>query len=76
MISCNNVFTAYSAEIYDGKEVLAKVRYSAKPAKATIKADGNRIIATFEEPQRAATPGQSIVFYEGDHVIGGGFISE
>ena len=76
VISCNNVFTAYSAEIYDGKEVLAKVRYSAKPAKATIKADGNCIIATFEEPQRAATPGQSIVFYEGDHVIGGGFISE
>ncbi len=75
MISCNNVFTACSAKIYDGKEVLAKVRYSAKPAKATIKEDGNRIIATFEEPQRVMLDNPSY-FMKGDHAIGGGFISE
>ena len=34
------------------------------------------VVAEFKNPQRAATPGQSIVFYDGDKVIGGGFIAE
>ena len=76
VISCDNVFTAYPPEIYDGKEVLAKVRYSAVPAEAVLKIDADRIITEFKQPQRAATPGQSIVFYDGDRVLGGGFISE
>lgn len=76
VVSRQNVFAAHSPEIYDGKEVLAKVRYSAAPSKAIIKIDGERIVTEFEDAQRAATPGQSIVFYEGDRVIGGGFISE
>lgn len=59
----------------EGIEVLAKVRYAAKPAPAVIKSmpDG-RIKAFFEEKQRAATPGQSLVFYKEDCVVGGGFI--
>ena len=55
-------------------KVMAKVRYSAKPASSVISVDNKKITTTFEEPQRAATPGQSIVFYVDDHVIGGGFI--
>jgi len=53
----------------------AKIRYTAKPAEATIQplTDG-KIATRFVQPQRAATPGQSIVFYDGDHLIGGGFI--
>lgn len=59
----------------EGAEVLAKVRYAAKPAPAVITAmPGGRIRALFEEKQRAATPGQSIVFYKEDCVVGGGFI--
>lgn len=55
--------------------VSAKIRYASKPASAVIEmmADG-RIKTLFNEPQRAATPGQSIVFYKDDFVIGGGFI--
>lgn len=58
-----------------GKQVLAKIRYAAKPAPAVIKElpDG-RVQAVFEEKQRAATPGQSIVFYMDECVVGGGFI--
>ena len=58
-----------------GDGIRAKIRYAAKPAEAavTLLYDG-RIMASFSEPQRAPTPGQSIVFYKGDLVIGGGFI--
>ena len=57
--------------------VNAKVRYSAKEASATIEPMGDgcaRVV--FEQPQRAITPGQAVVFYEpdGDGVIGGGII--
>jgi len=53
----------------------AKIRYAAKPAEATVEflSDG-RILTHFRERQRAVTPGQSIVFYRGDLVVGGGFI--
>ena len=63
-------------EKYNGKtEITAKIRYAAKPAKALMymEKDG-RVKTTFDEPQRAATPGQTIVFYHEDKVIGGGFI--
>lgn len=56
-------------------EVYAKIRYAAKPAKAHLTFEENDVItAEFDEPQRAATPGQSLVFYKDGLVIGGGFI--
>ena len=56
-------------------EVMAKIRYAAKDAKATIyPIEAGKIKVVFEEPQRAITPGQSIVFYRGDIVLGGGKI--
>ncbi len=55
--------------------IKAKIRYAAKPAEVSVTLlDDGRIMASFSEPQRAPTPGQSIVFYKGDLVIGGGFI--
>ncbi|MDO4479071.1 MAG: tRNA 2-thiouridine(34) synthase MnmA [Lachnospiraceae bacterium] len=55
--------------------VTAKIRYSHKGAPAIIerKEDG-RVLCTFDEPQRAPTPGQAVVFYQEDHILGGGVI--
>ena len=36
--------------------------------------DCEEVLATFDEPQRAVTPGQSAVFYDGNEVVGGGWI--
>lgn len=62
-------------EHLEGKPLKGKIRYAAKPAPCRIAqmADG-RVKAVFEEKQRAATTGQSVVFYYGDLVVGGGYI--
>lgn len=56
-------------------EVCARIRYRHKEQPAVVEplsADTVRVI--FREPQRAVTPGQSVVFYDGDCVVGGGRI--
>ncbi|RCW43801.1 MULTISPECIES: tRNA 2-thiouridine(34) synthase MnmA [unclassified Halanaerobium] len=67
-----------SIEKLNGKmDVRAKIRYNSDEVKAYIEPDkGNKIRVTFEEKQRAITPGQSVVFYDDDLIIGGGIIEE
>jgi tRNA-specific 2-thiouridylase len=56
-------------------DVKAKIRYSAKEAAAkVIPLDEDRVKVVFEEPQRAITPGQAVVFYQEDVLVGGGTI--
>jgi tRNA-specific 2-thiouridylase len=64
------------AELSGPLRVQAKIRHRHEPAWATIEPVGDdEVLATFDDPQRAVTPGQSAVFYDGDVVVGGGWIS-
>lgn len=58
------------------EKVHAKIRYRKREASCTTVIENDRIQAVFEEAQEAITPGQSVVFYEGDVVLGGGIIDE
>ncbi|VBB06029.1 trna-specific 2-thiouridylase [Lucifera butyrica] len=59
------------------RKIKAKIRYSAKEGDAELTPlPANRVLVRFKEPQRAITPGQSVVFYEDDLVVGGGTIIE
>ena len=56
-------------------EVTAKIRYSHEGAECVVKDMGNGTVkCVFQKPQRAVTPGQAVVFYDGDYVVGGGTI--
>jgi tRNA-specific 2-thiouridylase len=63
-------------QLRDPMRVSVKIRHRHEPAAATIEKTGaDEIVVTFDEPQRAITPGQAAVFYDGDIVVGGGWIS-
>jgi tRNA-specific 2-thiouridylase len=62
-------------ELKGEMRVRAKIRHRHEPAWATIRMDGpGTVEAVFDEPQRAVTPGQAAVFFDGDEVVGGGWI--
>ena len=56
-------------------EVTVKIRYRFAEAPGTVTAIGDGALVRFREPQRAITPGQAAVFYQGDTVLGGGAIA-
>ena len=57
--------------------VEVKIRYGHSGSKASITALGiDRVRVVFDEPQKAITPGQAVVFYRGEEVIGGGWIEK
>ena len=60
--------------IEDGMQVIAKIRYNHSGAPAKIYQEGDRLRCIFEEEQRAVTPGQALVLYDGEYVLGGGTI--
>jgi len=58
-----------------GDPVQVQIRYRHRPVGARVEAvDGGRVRVRFERPQRAVTPGQAAVFYNGARVLGGGWI--
>ncbi|MDP4008528.1 MAG: tRNA 2-thiouridine(34) synthase MnmA [Candidatus Peregrinibacteria bacterium] len=61
-----------------GMPILARLRHRFTPNDAILKVNNSNELATatiiYVDPQRAVTPGQSVVFYKGDEVLGGGII--
>jgi tRNA-specific 2-thiouridylase len=63
------------AELEEEMECDIKIRYLHQPARGRIsKLTKEKVLIRFEKPERAITPGQSAVFYQGEKVIGGGII--
>ena len=65
-----------SGDVWQGpREVLVKTHYRQRPVPAVAEQTGvDELTVAFDEPQRAAAPGQAAVLYEGDIVLGGGTI--
>ena len=62
-------------DLKEKKEFTGKICYAHKGASCTIEQiEKDKIRCVFEEPQRAVTPGQAFVFYDGEYVAGGGTI--
>ncbi|OGS50795.1 MAG: tRNA 2-thiouridine(34) synthase MnmA [Elusimicrobia bacterium RIFOXYB2_FULL_62_6] len=60
-----------------GARVYAQIRYRHKPAPClAVSTEGDGFSGVFDEPQFAPARGQSVVFYDGDRVLGGGIVSE
>jgi tRNA-uridine 2-sulfurtransferase len=63
-------------ELAGEMRVQLKIRHRHEPAWATLRMIGHHEAeANFDQPQRAVTPGQAAVFYDGDEVVGGGWIA-
>ena len=58
----------------DGSPIHVQIRYRTSAVPATVHPTDGRFTLAFDEPQRAVTPGQSAVFFEGERVLGGGRI--
>lgn len=63
--------------LFSSRKLAAKIRYRAKESPVeVIPCENGKVEVKFEVPQRAITPGQAMVFYEGDKVLGGGWIED
>lgn len=72
---CDHLNFMGMENLEEPRRVWAKVRYAHKGQWCRIERQGRDLIrAEFEEPVRAITPGQAVVFYEGEYVLGGGII--
>lgn len=74
-VRANHINFMSVEDLKEPKRVWAKIRYNHKGAWCIVERVGNdEILCTFEEPLRAAAPGQAVVLYDGEYVLGGGTI--
>ena len=72
---CNRLNFMAIEDVKDTYRALVKIRYSHKGAMATLeRISEDEIRCVFDEPVRAVTPGQAVVFYEDGYILGGGTI--
>ena len=77
-----NVEASYMHWVLDepakvGDKLMAQVRYRQQKQACTVTSvNDGKVLVKFDKPQRAVTLGQSLVLYDGDYCLGGGFISD
>ena len=54
---------------------MGKARYRSQEVACTVRREGDDVVVDFDQPQKALTPGQALVVYDGEYVLGGGTIS-
>jgi tRNA-specific 2-thiouridylase len=70
----SEIYWVNEIDLTTPRQLTAKVRYRQADQRCTLERTASGYRATFEEPQRAVTPGQSVVFYDGEICLGGGVI--
>ena len=71
----SQINTVSTEAFHDAMHICAKIRYTHVPAPATLSlVDKLKIKVTFHKPQMAITPGQAVVLYDGEMLLGGGII--
>ncbi|MDD2971912.1 MAG: tRNA 2-thiouridine(34) synthase MnmA [Lachnospiraceae bacterium] len=74
-LTCTNLNFMSIEDLVEPMRVLGKIRYSHRGEMCLIeRLDEKTVRCTFEKPVRAVTPGQAVVFYDGEFVLGGGTI--
>lgn len=75
LYSYENNFILFD-KLQEPMEIQAKIRYKSEPVSAMIFPEKERVRVEFAEPVKAVTPGQAVVYYLDDLVVGGGIIGE
>lgn len=73
-LTCQQIYWVNPIDLTQPLKLTAKVRYRQADQHCTLVKTANGYHVSFEQPQRAVTPGQSIVFYQQDNCLGGGVI--
>ncbi|EZQ20138.1 tRNA 2-thiouridine(34) synthase MnmA [Pseudomonas sp. G11-1] len=75
-LACSNIYWVNPLDITEPMRLTAKVRYRQPDQACTLERTADGYLIRFDEPQRAVTPGQSIVLYQDDVCLGGGVIEQ
>ena len=73
-LTCSSIYWVNELDVTEPVQLTAKVRYRQADQACTLEKTATGYLVRFDEPQRAVTPGQSLVLYQGDVCLGGGVI--
>ena len=75
-LACSHIYWVNPLTLAEPMRLTAKVRYRQPDQACTLERTAEGYLIRFDEPQRAVTPGQSVVLYQGDVCLGGGVIEQ